>query len=147
MVRAWHYKQKKNLVIAFLHAGCRRCEHFLVRLAERAAELADHEAVALVIFSEPPAPSTQNLPSEIVIAADASGRAQRAYLGEDAFGPAGQQRLGVFIADRYGELYAQWAGRSEDSLPGVDDALGWLGQIQLACEECGVAHLPVGERE
>jgi hypothetical protein len=139
-VRAWDFKQKKNLVTAFLHAGCRRCEGFAEKLVARAAELAEREAVALVVFPEPPAPVIGALPAQIIVAADMSGRSQRAYLGEDAFGPAGLERVGVFVADRYGELYAQWVGREEGALPGIGEILSWLSQIELACEECGVSH-------
>src|SRR5947209_19197049 len=96
-VRACDYKHKKNLVIALLHAGCRRCEDFLNKLAARAAELAERESVALVVFAEAPrAMLSENLPAQILLAADMSGRSQRAYLGEDAFGSSGQQRVGVF---------------------------------------------------
>lgn len=139
-VRAWDFKQKKNLVTAFLHAGCRRCEGFVEKLVARAAELAEREAVALVVFPEPPALAIGALPSQIIVAADVSGRSQCAYLGEDAFGPAGLERVGVFVADRYGELYAQWVGREEGALPGIGEILSWLSQIELACEECGVSH-------
>jgi len=142
-VQAWDYKQKKSLAVVFLHAGCPRCEKFLARIVERAAEFAEREAVALVIFPEAPAAAVENLPPSIVAAVDMSGRAQRAFLGEDAFGPGGQQQVGVFVADRYGELYAQWAGASEDALPAVGEILSWLAQIQIACEECGVSHWPV----
>ncbi len=142
-VCAWDYKQKKNLVIAFLHARCPRCAAFLGKLAARAAELAEREAVALVVLAEAPtALATENLPAQVVVAADMGGRSQRAYLGEEAFGPAGQERVGVFVADRYGELYAQWIARNEDGLPGVGELVEWLGQIQVACEECGVSHWP-----
>jgi len=140
-IRAWDYKQKKNLVIAFLHAGCRRCEEFLSKLAACAAELAEREAVGLVVFAEA-LPAFENLPAQVIVAADIRGRSQRAYLGEEAFGPGGQERVGVFVADRYGELYAQWVARDEDGLPGMGELLDWLGQIQVACEECGVSHWP-----
>ena len=140
-IRAWDYKQKKNLLIAFLHAGCRPCEVFLSKLAARPADLAEQEAVAIVVFAEAPL-ALENLPAQVVVAADMSGRSQRAYLGEEAFGPAGLERLGVFVADRYGELYAQWVARNDDGLPGVGELLEWLGQIQVACEECGVSHWP-----
>ena len=36
-IRARDYKQKKNLVIAFLQPRCPRCEEFLLRLGEHAA--------------------------------------------------------------------------------------------------------------
>lgn len=140
-IRAWDYKQKRNLVIVFLHSGCRGCGAFLEKLTARAADLAEREALALVVFAEAPyALESENLPAQVLVAADMGGRSQRAYMGEEAFGPAGQERVGVFVADRYGELYAQWITRNEDGLPGVSELLEWLGQIQVACEECGVAH-------
>lgn len=141
-LRAWDYKQKKNLVIMFLHGGCRRCDAFVEKLLASATELAEREAVALVVLAEPSAPRSENLPAAVVVASDVSGRSHRAYLGEEVFGATGLERLGVFVADRYGELYAQWVVREEDALPGVGQLLDWLGQIQLACEECGVSHWP-----
>jgi hypothetical protein len=94
------------------------------------------------VFSEAAALESASLPGQIVVARDMGGRSQRAYLGREAFGPAGQECVGVFVADRYGELYAQWVARNEDGLPGIAEVLGWLGQIQVACEEYGVSHWP-----
>jgi hypothetical protein len=140
MVRAWDYKQKRSLGIALLHANCARCSAWLASLAAHAAELAERDAVALIIFSQaPPAGFADSLPPQIVVATDVSGRAQRAYLGDDAFSPAGQTRLGVLVADRYGELFAQWVGDSDAALPAIGDVLAWLAQMQIACEECGSA--------
>ena len=142
-VRAWDYKQKKSLVIAFLHAGCAPCDALLEKLAARAPDLAEREAVVLAVYDRVPQPrAAADLPPQIVLAADMSGRSQRAYLGKDAFGPAGQARVGVFVADRYGELYAQWESSTDDGLPGAGEALEWLAQIQVACEECGASHWP-----
>jgi peroxiredoxin len=135
VVQAWDFKQKYSLAIVFLHAGCRSCADYLERLRENAAEMKEREAVALVIFSEAPS-SRENFPAQIVVAADVSGKSQRAFLGEDAFGPAGQSRVGVFVTDRYGELRAQWSAPHEDALPQPGEILEWLSQIQMACEEC-----------
>jgi hypothetical protein len=146
VIRAWDFKQKKNLIIAFLGAAHPESEGFLKRLAARAAEIAEQEAVALIVFSEtPPASLLAHLSSGIAVAIDMSGRAARAYLGEDAFGPSGQQRLGVFVADRYGELHAQWVVPAGGALPGAGEVLSWLRQVELACEECGVSHWPAPE--
>jgi len=94
-----------------------------------------------VVFSETPsARVVENLPAQIVVATDMSGRAQKAFLGREAFGAAGQRLTGVFVTDRYGELYAQWSGTDDTGLPGTGEVLEWLGQIQVACEECGVTH-------
>lgn len=145
VVQAWDYKQKRSLLIAFLHAECAECEAFVARVVREAARLAELEATALVVLPQPP-PARLALgpPPHIVLAADVSGRAQRAYLGKDASEARPHRRtggVGVFVADRYGELVAQWCGGHE-SLPGLPDALGWLYQTQIACEECGSPHWP-----
>src|SRR5713226_4093564 len=137
-------KHDQRLSFPLGQLGRTRREVFNKPLAARAAELAEREAQALVVFAEAAALRVENLPAQVVVAADMSGRSQRAYLGDDAFGQAGQERLGVFVADRYGELYAQWVAREEGGLPGVGEVLEWLGQIQLACEECGVSEWPAG---
>ena len=140
-VQAWDFKQKKSLAIAFLHAECARCEEWMGWLAREAGELAERDAVALVILPATPlstwAQQAAPLQGAIVLAADVSGRSQRAFLGgavTDRHRPAS---LGVFVTDRYGELSAQWLTESEDGLPSMRDVLTRLGQIQAACEECG----------
>jgi hypothetical protein len=134
-VRAWDHKQKKNLLIAFLHAECPLCQAFAVRVASRAADLADREAVALLITLDFPrwglAPSPHVVP-----AADTNGRAAQEYLGQDVFSSMGLARVGLFIADRYGELFAQWQARDADALPPLAEALKTLAYIQIRCEEC-----------
>ena len=135
VVQAWDFKQKHALAVVFLHANCRHCTEYLERLRACAPELKERESVALVIFSEMLSPGS-NSSAQIVVAADVTGKSQRAFLGEDAFGPAGQSLVGVFVADRYGELRAQWIGRHEEALPQSGKILDSLSQIQMACEEC-----------
>jgi hypothetical protein len=147
-IRAWDFKQKKNLVVVFLDAAHPETEEFIQRLMARTAEIAEQEAIALVVFSgNPPVMLPTHLPAEIIVATDMSGRAARAYLGEDAFGVSGQQRSGAFVADRYGDLHAQWvvSASAGGALPGIGEILSYLRQIELACEECGVSHWAVGE--
>lgn len=145
LVRVWDFKQKKNLVIALLDAGCSRDVNFVERLMTRAVQLAEQEAVALIVYSSAPPLLLVSPPAEVILAADLTGHAARVFLGESAFGPAGQERSGVFVADRYGELYAQWVVAGDAPLPGVDELLGGLKQIELACEECGVSDWPASE--
>jgi hypothetical protein len=144
IVRAWDFKQKRNLAVVFLHAGCARCDAYLARLAGAAADFAAQEAVALVIFPEAvPAAWAERLKPPILAAADMSGRSQRAWLSDDCFSTAGLARVGAFVADRYGELFACWSATEADGLSGAREIVGWLSQIQVACEECGVSHWPV----
>jgi hypothetical protein len=135
--RAWDYKQKKSLVIVFLDAQCAACDGYLDRLVVRAKDFEQHNAVVLVICPDPPTrPRASGSSGIFVLGGDPGRRGARAYLGD-------RERLGVFLADRYGELKAQWVAESEAKLPGVEEILGWLAQIEMACEECGAPHWPV----
>jgi hypothetical protein len=133
IVRAWDYKQKRNLVIAFLHADCVRCEAWLAQLNACAADLSEREATSLIIYPETPPRAAGILTQSLLAAADVTGHSQRAFLGREAFGPAGQDRVGVFVTDRYGELYSQRVARDADELPTPAEILSTLWQIQVAC--------------
>jgi peroxiredoxin len=133
IVRAWDFKQKRNLVIVFLHADCARCEQWLSQLAARAADLSEREAFVLAVYAEAPPRTADMLAAPLIAAADATGYSQRAFLGREAFGPAGLDRVGVFVADRYGELYAQWVAPDSAGLPAPTEILNTLWQIQVAC--------------
>jgi hypothetical protein len=65
-------------------------------------------------------------------------------LGKDVFGSTGLARVGVFVTDRYGSLFAQWEAREADELPPVADALKWLAHTQIVCEECSTPQWPLG---
>ena len=135
-VSAWDYKQKKNLVIAFLDTDCGPCEEFLRALVANAAELPDKAAVALVVFLEQPARRvTDSLPPGIIVGADMPGNSARAFLGEDAFASRGFVRGGVFVTDRYGELFAQWT-TERHKFPTIAEILAALDHVEMACDEC-----------
>jgi hypothetical protein len=132
-VRAWNFKQRKNLVIAFLDVECAMCADFLRELASRAADLREKEAVALAAFLAPPgAAMVEALPKEIIAGCDMPGHGARAYLGPDAFAARGLVRCGVFVADRYGELVEQWAIDGH-KFPSMDEIFRPLRQIEIAC--------------
>jgi hypothetical protein len=132
-IRAWDYKQKYNLVIAFLHADCKFCGDWLTRIAERAVDISQHESVGLIVYAEPQPLAAAKFAAPFVAVTDAGGHSQRAFLGRDAFGPAGLNRVGVFVTDRYGELYGQWIAKDSSELPYPTEILSTLWQIQVAC--------------
>ena len=144
VVRAWDYKQKKSLLIAFLHGDCPQCQSFATRLASRPAELRELDAVALLIFLETPPARLSSAPP-VILASETTGRVAQEYLGADAFGPLGLARVGLFVADRYGELFAQWEARDADGLPALAEAFKWLAHTQMGCEECSTPHWPTEE--
>jgi peroxiredoxin len=131
-VRAWDYKQKKSLLIAFLHADCPLCQAFAARVASRSGEFMERDSVALLISLEQPRWGVDGSPP-VVLASDTNGRAAQEYLGTDVFGPLGLARVGLFITDRYGELFAQWEARDADGLPPLAEAFKWLTHTQLGC--------------
>jgi len=141
-IRAWDFKQKQNLVIAFLDVDCALCADFLRQLAAHAADLRERETVALAVFlAPPPAALTDSLPKEIIAGCDMSGYGARAYFGGDAFSARGLVRRGVFIADRYGELFAQWT-LAAHNFPTLAEIFNSVDQIEMACEECSTPAWP-----
>ena len=140
--RAWDYKQKKNLVIAFLDANCGPCEDSLRGLVAQAGELREREAVALIVFLEQPtARLTDSLPAEIIVGSDTPGRNAGAYVGDDALSARGFARSGVFVTDRYGELAAQWPIECH-KFPQLAEILAALDYVQMACDGCGTPLWP-----
>lgn len=149
IVNAWDFKQKKNLVIAFLDAACAPCEEFLAEIVERAPDFAAHNAVALLEHPRPN--SAESLPPNIIVGVDVSGHSARAFLGDDAplsgastSAPrASQPSRAVFVTDRYGELAAQWLlARAQHNFPPLEAILTTLRGIEIACEEC-TPHWPI----
>lgn len=142
MARAWDFKQKKNLVIAFLDAGCSSCENFLEQIATRAGELGAKDAIVVVALLEPPpARLAEALPVEILVGSEVSGRAARAFLGDDALSSRGLEQRGVFVADRYGELFAQWLVRGHE-FPAPGEIISRLDEAEMACDQCGAPAWP-----
>jgi peroxiredoxin len=143
-VRAWDYKQKKSLLIAFLHADCPLCQAFAARVASRSGEFIERDSVALLVSLGSPRWGV-DASAPVVLASDTNGRAAQEYLGTDVFGPQGLARVGLFITDRYGELFAQWEARDADGLPPLVDALKWLTHTQMLCEDCNTPQWLTGE--
>jgi hypothetical protein len=133
IIRAWDYKQKRPLVIVFLHSDCSHCAAWLEQLAAIAADLAEREAVALVIYAETPPRRAAELAAPLIAASDTTGHAHRAFLGREAFSPLGLDRVGVFVTDRYGDLFGQWIGREAAELPARNEILDTLNVIQIIC--------------
>ena len=144
-VHAWDFKQKRNLVIAFLDVSCPMCEGFVQTLASHAADLREKEAVALLVFAEIPSPSLRDsLAPEIISGSDIGCHGIRIFLGEDAVSERGLSRRVVFVTDRYGEISARWVVGAHE-FPKIDEILSSLDLVEIACEECSVPHWPVDD--
>jgi hypothetical protein len=136
-VSAWDFKQRRNRVIAVLRADSPKSWDFLKQLVAHAADWKEKEAVGLVVFQKVPLTGLPAaLPPEIIAGTDDTGSSIARYLGEQALGGNDIERQGVFVADRYGELYAKWIVEKDGELPAVSEILKALEQIEIACEEC-----------
>lgn len=136
-VSAWDFKQRRNRVIAMLSADSPKSWEFLKQLIAHATDWKEKEAVGLVVFQKVPLTGLPAaLPPEIIAGTDDAGNSIARYLGEHALGAESLRQQGVFVADRYGELYAKWIVDKDGELPSVSEILKALEQIEIACEEC-----------
>ncbi len=143
-VSAWDFKQKRNRVIAFLRADSPVAWDFVGQLVTHAADWKEKEAVGLIVFQKVPRTGLPSeLPPEIIAGTDATGNSLARYLGEEALDADGLERQGIFVADRYGELYAKWIVEEDSELPAISDILKALEQIEIACDECEPSAWPL----
>lgn len=139
-VRAWDFKQKRNLIIVLLDANCSLCQKFALTLATHTEALDEREVVTVLVFPESASlPVRVALPARIIAGTDVHGQAARSFLGQDARSEQAFERRGIFVTDRYGELSEQWVIEGH-AFPGILRILSTPDQIQMACEECGAAH-------
>jgi hypothetical protein len=144
-IRAWDFKQKKNLLIAFLHANCPPCEQLLRALAAESAAWKESDAVVLAVFLEsPPRLLADSLPPPIVPGVDVTGHAATAFLGRDTNAPPGIARLGIFLTDRYGELAAQWEIGPSHAFPAIATLRAQIERIDI-CDGCGAPLWPLDD--
>ncbi|MGB6200439.1 MAG: hypothetical protein WA871_05095 [Candidatus Acidiferrales bacterium] len=130
-VNAWDYRQKRNLCIAFLHAECATCAGYTERLARRAADFAERDAVALVILPKLLPPGT-SLSAPLLLAADPTGKSHVNFFGKKAANTGGAGPVGIFLADRYGQLSMQWLCSDACQLPSPEEILTGLSQTERA---------------
>ncbi|MBA3944367.1 MAG: hypothetical protein H0X37_07365 [Herpetosiphonaceae bacterium] len=95
---------------------------YLAEVAPHLAELQGLPARGIAVLGTAKPPT---VPSWTTLA-DSEGRVIHKYL------PTGAQ-VGLFILDRYSELYHQWVGAGGQALPPVVDAVEWIEAIGRQC--------------
>jgi hypothetical protein len=114
-------------------------------LADHVADLREKEAITLLVFPEQLEKLTTDLLPEGMFAGIAPSADEiREFLGGGALSGQLLSRRGIFVTDRYGEIAGLWIVREHD-FPGIDQVLGALDSVEIACEECGVPIWPVDE--
>jgi len=132
-IRAWDFKQKKNLIIAFLHSDCRDCEAFLRNLSAANSLWKANDAVILAATLAQPSRNLSDAQTDsIIVGIDPTARAAIAYIGKDSPGATDLLKLGVFAADRYSELIARWDIPANHNFPEAAAIASILEQTDLA---------------
>jgi hypothetical protein len=100
-------------------------QRYLQRLAQRAEDWRQLPARGIVIVgSEDAAGALGTLPFTILIDQATSVRSR--FLPDTA-------QAGLFVLDRYAELYQQWIADDPDALPSPADIDGWMQAIAMQC--------------
>jgi len=120
-VNVWQFKQQKNLVLVFLPSmSCPGCAEFVEKMDENCREYDEELAAVLVIVRSDR--DAIALRSPLAVLYDRDGRVTEQYASS---APA------VFVADRFGELQAEWQGR----FPSQKEILDVVELINLECPE------------
>jgi len=142
-VRLSDYRGRSNLVVIL--AGGMDDENLLRLLREAArkhSDIAAEEAEVIVILAKDRAgrtPSVVKVDWPFVVLIDGNGHAHRLFNALDAGGTAVPA---ILIADRFGEIYAEFSSKERQGLPGIDEVLQWLFFINSQCPECGAPEWP-----
>ncbi|HEY9737611.1 MAG TPA: redoxin domain-containing protein, partial [Trichocoleus sp.] len=128
-VQSWQYKQKKHLVIFFFHgASCGVCCQLLLDFAKQYSHYQSVETEILAIASGALEPLQQWVEQSAVpfpVLHDGECQVLRRYAG-----PLLEEGLvGVFICDRFGELYTQALASDAENLPSESEIRDWAGFI------------------
>lgn len=136
-VRLWDFKQRRPVVLLFIHSGhCQLCLAAVRELAARREDLAELRAAVLVIVSEAPevlADLRERLGIPFTLLADEDGTVAARYLSSERDEPA---PTGLFVADRYGECGLAATAAEASDLPRADAVLAELAhaaQNTCAC--------------
>lgn len=150
-IRLWDYKQRRPVLVAFVHGlECACCRAWVHALVERRALLDELRVVTLVVVSEA-VERLDAMQAELggvaIVIRDADRAVAARYLpGVTAGGSAeGHERLnmadavrlpvGLYAADRYLHCLGRWFAEDADMLVSLDEP---LGEIAFAMQEgCG----------
>lgn len=139
-ITPWNYKQHRSLAILFFHdVDCAACRELLLNLAQHYPTYRNHETEVLAIATSDradPVPLLQQFADQHAIPFpilwDQQKTVRQAYLGQVAT----PSPVGVFVCDRYGELYMQAAASDADQLPDEAEIRSWVEFVDMQCPEC-----------
>lgn len=139
-ISPWNYKQRYSLVIVFVHdTTCNTCADLLLSLSQQYATYRNSDADVLAIATSQALATPDQLREfashhaiPFPILWDSLGQVSSAYLGESGE----RSPVGVFVCDRYGELYMQAIAADADQLPSELEIRSWAEFVDMQCPEC-----------
>lgn len=138
------YKQRKNLVLVFLHgSSCEFCQRVAKAFRFFASRYREENAEVLLVLPERLEDVRRfkdvlDLPFKVL--ADEEGRAPARFL--EAPAEENEPLAAVLVTDRFGALIDQWFTPRETSFPDVQRFLTCLNQAEIECPECGIHEWP-----
>lgn len=128
----WDFRQRKNLVLVFLPSPEQEpVLHLMVGLRREYKAYRELSTEIMVLAYQQAGPARGgDYPFAILL--DTGGKAASRYLGSEAV-TAG--KFGVFVLDRYGELWQQWLCSDAADLPEQKELLDTLYLIERQCPE------------
>lgn len=139
-ISPWHYKQRYSLVIfLFHHAACNACRELLLELSQHYQTYRACEADILAIATGWQLNGVEHLKEfadnhaiPFPVLWDQQGQVSNNYLPEKT----DRSSVGVFVCDRYGELYMQAVADEADELPDEHEIRSWVEFVDMQCPEC-----------
>lgn len=138
------YKQRKNLVLVFLHSrDCEFCQRVARAFKFFASRYREENAEVLLILPERLEDmrrfkDTLDLPFKVL--ADEKGSTRARFV--EAPAEENEPLVAVLVTDRFGALIDQWFTPGETSFPDVPRFLTSLNQAEIECPECGIHEWP-----
>lgn len=128
-VRAWDFRHRRALVLAFLHADCAACEAYGRDLAAVREDLSGAGAEARAVL---PAGTSGDGEGALPALIDETGRAVRRFLEAPEAVPL------VLLIDRFGAAWRSYPSPGHD-FPSTDEVVASLWHVATMCPECGVS--------
>ncbi len=132
--------RRTRVLVAGHGSGCEACRRYAERLAEAAAEFGRWDGEAIVVAGPGGA-------GELDVPRAAGGAGVAGSSRPPLRDPEGaarrrlgvpEDRVGLLIADRFGEVFLREEADEADALPEPDAVLEWLRYLATQCPECGV---------
>lgn len=139
-----YFKQRKNLVLVFLHShSCEFCKRIVRAFRFFTSRYKEENAEVFFILAEKLEDArgfkdNLNLPFKVLV--DERGSILTKFVG--ALVEEDKPLVAVFVIDRYGALVDQWFSSREEVFPNQEQFLASLNQVEIECPECGIYEWP-----